>query len=160
MTIYTDGACSGNPGPGGWGAVLIWGEHRKELSGGFRKTTNNRMEMLALIMALRVLRRRCRVIAHSDSQYVVRAINEGWAARWRRNGWMRGRAQSAENCDLWGELLDEIERHQVEVRWIRGHNGHPENERCDRLAVHAARGERLEIDQAFEERKTRVVTSE
>ena len=135
VEIYTDGACSGNPGPGGWAAILKYGEFRKELSGGDSATTNNRMEITGAIEGLSALKEPCRVKLYSDSQYLVRAINEGWAERWRSRGWMRTKTDPALNSDLWEKLLVLLEKHDVEFIWVRGHNGHPENERCDRLAV-------------------------
>ncbi|MEP7341988.1 MAG: ribonuclease HI [Acidobacteriota bacterium] len=149
VVIYTDGACSGNPGPGGYGAVLLFNGHRKELSGGFRLTTNNRMEMLAAIEALRSLKDRCVVKLHSDSQYVVNAIQQGWAKRWRANGWMRNKKEKAVNPDLWAQLLDLCAQHQVEFVWVRGHSGNIENERCDVLAVAAAQQPNLPVDEGY-----------
>jgi ribonuclease HI len=149
VVIYTDGACSGNPGPGGYGAVLLFNGNRKELSGGFRLTTNNRMEMLAAIEALRSLKDRCAVKLHSDSQYVVNAIQQGWAKRWRANGWMRNKKEKAVNPDLWAQLLDLCAQHQVEFVWVRGHSGNIENERCDVLAVAAAQQPNLPVDEGY-----------
>lgn len=134
ITIYTDGGCLGNPGPGGYGAVLIQGDRRKELSGGFRLTTNNRMELMGAIVALEALKARCKVTLHSDSQYVVNAVEKGWAQKWRRNGWRKPDKQMAMNPDLWERLLDLCSRHDVRFVWVRGHNGNVENERCDVLA--------------------------
>ncbi|CCO09122.1 ribonuclease HI [Desulforamulus hydrothermalis] len=139
VIIYTDGACSGNPGPGGYGVVLLYKGHRKELSGGFRNTTNNRMEILAAIVGLEQLKERCSVTLYTDSQYLVNAIEQGWAKKWRANGWMRNKKEPALNADLWERLLKLLEYHQVKFVWVRGHAGNPENERCDRLAVEAAR---------------------
>ncbi|MZP42195.1 ribonuclease HI [Heliobacterium gestii] len=138
VTIYTDGACLGNPGPGGYGVVLMYGEHRRELSEGFRDTTNNRMEMLAAIKALEVLKEPCQVTLYSDSRYLVDAVTKNWARRWKANGWMRNKKDPALNVDLWERLLHLLERHQVEFRWVKGHAGNPENERCDKLATEAA----------------------
>ena len=135
VTIYTDGACSGNPGPGGYGAILMYGAHKKELSGGEPMTTNNRMELLGVITALKALNRPCTVQLYTDSQYIVNAVTEGWAARWRDNGWMRNKKEKALNPELWAELLDLCAVHKVEPVWVKGHAGHPENERCDELAV-------------------------
>lgn len=149
VIIHTDGACSGNPGPGGYGVVLQLGERRRELSGGFRQTTNNRMELLAVIAGLEALTRRCRVTVYSDSRYVVDAISKGWARKWRANGWMRNRRERAVNPDLWERLLAALERHEVELRWVPGHAGVPENERADRLAVAAARQPGLPDDAGF-----------
>ncbi len=135
VEIYTDGACSGNPGPGGWGAVLVYGQHEKELSGGERNTTNNRMELTAVIEALRMLKEPCAVTLTTDSRYVVDGITKGWAKKWRSNGWIKSDKKPALNSELWEALLNELERHQVEFVWVKGHAGHPYNERCDRLAV-------------------------
>ncbi len=149
VVIYTDGACSGNPGPGGYGAVLLFNGHRKELSGGFRLTTNNRMEMLAAIEALRSLKDGCAVKLHTDSQYVVNAIEKGWAIKWRANGWMRNKKEKAVNPDLWEQLLELCKQHQVEFVWVRGHSGNIENERCDELAVEAAHQSNLPVDEGY-----------
>ena len=150
VIIYTDGACTGNPGPGGYGVVLIFGERRRELSGGYRLTTNNRMELVGPIKGLEALNQSCRVTLHSDSQYVVESTKEGWAKRWRSNGWMRSKREQAVNPDLWGKLLDLCETHEVEFQWIRGHSGDVENERCDQLAVQAAHGKNLPADDGYE----------
>lgn len=133
--LYTDGACSGNPGPGGWGAILKSGAHYKELSGGEANTTNNRMELSGVIAGLSALKRRCRVVVTSDSKYVIDAITKGWAKKWRANGWMRNNKDKALNPDLWEQLLGLVAQHEVEFIWVKGHAGHPENERCDALAV-------------------------
>jgi ribonuclease HI len=150
VTIYTDGACLGNPGPGGYGVVLLYGGRRKELSGGFRLTTNNRMELLAVIVGLRALKERCSVTVYSDSQYVVRTISEGWAARWRENGWKRNKKDKAINADLWAQLLDLCDEHEVKMVWVRGHSGVKENERCDELSVAAANQKGLPPDAGYE----------
>jgi ribonuclease HI len=149
VPIYTDGACLGNPGPGGYGAVLLYGPHRREISGGFRLTTNNRMEIMAVIAALEALKEPCRVTLHSDSQYVVNAMTQGWARRWRANGWKRNQREEAVNPDLWERLLDLCDQHQVEFQWLRGHSGIDENERCDQLAVDAARQPDLPEDTGY-----------
>ena len=154
VTIYTDGGCLGNPGPGGYGVVLIYGTIRKELSGGFRRTTNNRMELMAAIRGLEALKLPCRVTLHSDSEYVVNAMEKGWARRWRDNGWRRNKKEKAINPDLWERLLGLCEIHQVRFQWVRGHAGTPENERCDRLAQDAARGKHLAVDEAYEKGMT------
>ena len=146
INIYTDGACSGNPGPGGYGAILAYNDHRKELSGGFRDTTNNRMELMAAIVALEYLREPCTVTVVTDSQYIVNAVEKRWVYRWKANGWMRNKKEKAINPDLWDRLLQQLDRHQVRFQWIRGHNGHPENERCDELAVSAASQPDLPVD--------------
>ena len=135
VEIFTDGACSGNPGPGGWGAILRYGAHEKELSGGEAMTTNNRMELTAVIAALSALKSPCRVTVTTDSRYVTDAVGKGWVYGWQKKGWMRAPGEPAKNVDLWKQLLPLLKTHQVEFRWVRGHQGHPENERCDRLAV-------------------------
>jgi len=141
VTIYTDGGCHGNPGPGGYGAVLLSGQHRKELFGGYKRTTNNRMELLACITALEALKQKCRVRLHSDSKYIVDSVTKGWARRWRANNWRRNKKEMAVNPDLWARLLDLCERHEVNFVWVKGHAGNKENERCDRLVQKAiARG--------------------
>lgn len=135
VTIYTDGACSGNPGPGGWGAILESGGQKKELSGGEAHTTNNRMELTAVIEALAALKRPCEVELVTDSKYVVDGITKGWAKGWRAKGWKKGDGKPALNPDLWERLLNLLDEHQVAFRWVKGHAGHPQNERCDELAV-------------------------
>jgi len=150
VTIYTDGACIGNPGPGGYGVVLLYGGHRKELSGGYRPTTNNRMELTAVIRGLAALKEPCQVQLFSDSEYVVYAMEKGWAHRWQANGWQRQNRRMAENRDLWEALLTCCERHHVRFAWIRGHAGHAENERCDQLALRAARLPNLPADEGYE----------
>ncbi len=150
VTIYTDGSAIGNPGPGGYGVVMFTGDSCKELSGGFRHTTNNRMEILAAIKALEALNRPCQVTLHSDSRYVVDAIAKGWARKWRAKGWMRNKTESALNPDLWERLLALVEKHDVDFRWVRGHTGVTENERADRLAVSAAQGADLPPDEVYE----------
>ena len=135
VEIFTDGACSGNPGPGGYGVILRYNGVEKELSGGDSETTNNRMELTAAIKGLEALKERCIVTLYSDSKYLTDAINCGWAVKWRENGWMRTRREPALNPDLWERLLNLIEEHEVTFVWVKGHAGHPENERCDRLAV-------------------------
>jgi ribonuclease HI len=150
VTIYTDGGCLGNPGPGGYGVVLIYGTKRKELSGGFRRTTNNRMELMAAIRGLESLKHPCRVTLHSDSEYLVNAMEKGWARRWRDNGWRRNKKEKAINPDLWEHLLELCDIHKVHFNWVQGHAGTPENERCDQLAQDAARGEHLAVDEAYE----------
>ncbi|MDR0531819.1 MAG: ribonuclease HI [Oscillospiraceae bacterium] len=133
--LFCDGACSGNPGPGGWGTILRYGGRERELSGGEAMTTNNRMELTALLEGLRALKEPCQVLVTTDSKYVADGICLGWARGWQRNGWRKPDKKPALNPDLWEGLLREIDRHCVEITWVRGHNGHPENERCDRLAV-------------------------
>ena len=146
VEIYTDGACSGNPGPGGYGVILKIGNHTREFSEGFRLTTNNRMELRAVIAGLRALKEPCQVKLYSDSKYIVDAIRNGWAKRWQANNWYRNKKDKALNPDLWSELLNLISHHKVNFYWVRGHTGHPENERCDKLAVAAAAGKNLRED--------------
>ena len=150
VTIYTDGACKNNPGPGGYGVVLQYGEHRKELSAGYRLTTNNRMEILAAIIGLEALKEPCKVRIVSDSQYLVNAIEKDWARRWQANGWMRGNKEKAVNPDLWERLLALCRTHKVRFEWVRGHAGHPENERCDKLATSAAASPNPAVDDFYE----------
>ena len=146
VTIYTDGGCHGNPGPGGYGVVLLSGQHRKELLGGYQRTTNNRMELLACIVALEALKRTCRVRLHSDSKYIVDSITKGWARRWRANNWRRNRHEKAVNPDLWARLLDLCEQHEVKFVWVKGHAGNKENERCDQLVQKAIADGNLKED--------------
>ena len=150
VTIYTDGACSGNPGPGGYGAVLRYGGHSRELSGGFRKTTNNRMELLGVIAGLDTLKDPCKVTIYSDSRYIVDAVNKGWAKRWKANGWRRNKKDRAVNPDLWARLLDLLDMHDTEFRWVKGHAGNEGNERADALAVAASNSDCLAVDEAYE----------
>ena len=147
VTIYTDGACSGNPGPGGYGVILESRGYKKELSAGYKKTTNNRMELRAVIAGLEALKEKCQVNIYSDSKYIVDAIKNGWARRWKANNWYRNKKEKALNPDLWDQLLTLIANHQVNFHWVRGHAGHPENERCDELAVAAAAGKNLIEDE-------------
>lgn len=135
IEIYTDGACSGNPGPGGWGAVLVYNGKEKELSGSEKNTTNNRMELTAVIMALNALNQPCEVKLTTDSKYVCDAVNKGWVYSWRKNGWRKSDKKPALNIDLWEELLSLLEKHEVQFIWVKGHNGHKYNEICDTLAV-------------------------
>ena len=135
VTIYTDGACSGNPGPGGWGAILMYGEHKKELSGGEARTTNNRMELTGVITALEALKEPCVVELYSDSKYVIDGLGKGWAKGWRARGWIKSDKKPALNPDLWGRLLDLCEVHTVNLHWIKGHAENEFNNRCDQLAV-------------------------
>ena len=145
VSIYTDGACSGNPGPGGYGIVLLHGPHRKELSAAYKKTTNNRMEILAAVAALEALKEPCNVNLYSDSRYLVDAIEKGWVVRWRANGWMRNRSDAALNVDLWERLLPLLDKHSVRFIWVRGHADNAENNRCDELARDAiTKGDFLE----------------
>jgi ribonuclease HI len=158
VTIYTDGACIPNPGPGGYAAILIAGSKRKEITGGRRLTTNNRMEILAAIVALEALKWPCHVTLFSDSRYLVDTMMKGWAQRWRANGWKRNRKEPAVNTDLWERLLDICEKHEVAFVWVQGHAGDPENERCDLLAVAAAGIEGLPADIGYEKQVTREET--
>lgn len=135
VEIFTDGACSGNPGPGGWGAILRCGNTEKELSGGEKDTTNNRMELTAVISALKALKYPCEVNVTTDSKYVYESVTKGWVYSWKKNGWRKADKKPALNPDLWDELLSLLEIHTVTFTWVKGHNEHPENERCDRLAV-------------------------
>lgn len=135
INIYTDGACSGNPGPGGWGAVLIYNGIEKQLSGGEKSTTNNRMELTAVIEALKALKEPCNVTLTTDSKYVCDAINKEWVFGWQRNNWRKADKKPALNVDLWEQLLELLKIHKVEFVWVKGHNGHKYNEICDRLAV-------------------------
>jgi ribonuclease HI len=137
VEIFTDGACKGNPGPGGWGAILRLGEHEKELSGGEAATTNNRMELMGAIMALQALTQPCRVSLHTDSKYVIDGITK-WVFGWQRNGWKNAAKKPVANADLWEQLIAAGRAHTIEWVWVKGHDGHPENERADRLASDAA----------------------
>lgn len=155
VTIYTDGSAKGNPGPGGYGTVLLFtdskGEtHRREHSGGYRKTTNNRMELMAAIVGLEALIRPCDVDLYSDSQYLVKAFNDHWIDGWIKKNWMRNKSEAVKNVDLWKRLLEAKKMHNVTFHWVKGHAGHPENERCDRLAVAAAEGRDLLEDTGLE----------
>ena len=134
IDIYTDGACKGNPGPGGWGAVLRYKGHEKELSGGEADTTNNRMEMLAVIKALEALKEPCEVTLTTDSRYVCDSVNKGWAKKWKANNWIKSNKSKAKNPELWDTILKLLDIHKVRFIWVKGHTGHPENERCDALA--------------------------
>ena len=135
VEIFTDGACSGNPGPGGYGVILRYRQHEKEISGGEANTTNNRMELSAVIAGLEALTEPCQVTLYSDSKYFVDAIEQGWAEKWKANGWMRTNKDKALNPDLWEKILELLKQHEVTLVWVKGHAGHPENESCERLAV-------------------------
>lgn len=143
IVIYTDGACHGNPGPGGYAAILIYGESQKEISGGFKNTTNNRMELMAVIKGLEALKKPSKVTLYSDSQYLVQSMTQGWVQKWQANGWKRNKKDLALNVDLWSQILDLCARHEVSFQWTKGHAGTPENERCDLLANQAA--DRLDL---------------
>ncbi len=149
IIIYTDGACHGNPGPGGYAAILIYGENRKELSGGFNKTTNNRMELMAAIKGLKSLKEPCDVTLYSDSQYLVQSMTQGWVQKWQSNGWRRNKKDPALNVDLWKQVLDLCNKHEVKFAWTKGHAGTPENERCDFLANQAAERPDLPEDKIY-----------
>ena len=151
VNLYTDGACSGNPGPGGYGAILVYGSTEKELSGGEPLTTNNRMELMAAIVALEALTKPCEVELWSDSQYLVNAFNQHWIENWIRKNWVRTKSEPVKNVDLWKRLLAAKEPHTVTWNWVRGHNGHPQNERCDALATAAADSDDLIPDPGLEE---------
>ena len=149
VTIYTDGACSGNPGAGGYGVVLMYGAAKKELSEGYKKTTNNRMELLAVIRGLEALKEPCRVNLYSDSKYVVDAIEKGWVVKWKQNNWMRNKKERASNVDLWEQLLMMLAKHQVKFIWVKGHADNPWNERCDELARMAIQKGNLKEDENY-----------
>ncbi|MFM2410159.1 MAG: hypothetical protein RL481_987 [Pseudomonadota bacterium] len=142
VDIFTDGACKGNPGPGGWGAIIRYGVHEKEISGGEPDTTNNRMEMTAAIHALKLLIEPCEVTLHTDSKYLIDGITR-WVDGWQRNGWKNASKQPVRNADLWHDLIEAAAGHQIEWMWVKGHSGHPENERADRLASEAAEAARM-----------------
>jgi len=160
VTIYTDGACLGNPGPGGYGVILIYEAQRRELSGGYRQTTNNRMEITAAIVGLEALKEKCRVTLYSDSQYLINAMSKGWVKRWQANGWKRNKREKALNPDLWQRLLQLCDYHDVEFRWVKGHAEIPENVRCDELAMQAARRPDLPEDEGYPSQKTAQSTLE
>lgn len=146
IEIFTDGACSGNPGPGGYGVILKFNGKEKSLSKGFKNTTNNRMELRAVIAGLSALTEKCKVRLYSDSKYIIDAVNNGWAERWRNNGWKRNKKEYALNPDLWERLLQLLEEHEVKFIWVKGHAGHVENEKCDALAVAASAQPNLSVD--------------
>ena len=139
VEMFTDGACSGNPGPGGYGTILRYGKNEKEISGGEKDTTNNRMELTAVIKGFEALKEPCNVILTTDSKYVADAITNGWAKSWQQNGWRKADRKPALNTDLWERLLELIEQHNLTINWVKGHEGHPENERCDTLAVNESK---------------------
>lgn len=159
VVIYTDGACIGNPGPGGYGAVLLFNGQRKELSGGFRRTTNNRMELLAAVVALETLKEPCAVTLYSDSQYLVDNYTNGYVNGWRKRGWKRSNKEPALNADLWERILQQCERHRVRFQWVKGHAGNTENERCDKLSMQAATGKNLPPDEIYEQTQGRPRTA-
>ena len=149
VTIYTDGACLGNPGPGGYGVILLYRGHRRELSGGYARTTNNRMEIMAAIVGLEALKEKCQVTLYSDSEYLVKAMSRGWAQIWRANGWRRSKRKKVLNSDLWERLLQLCGHHDVKFCWVRGHAGTLENKRCDELAMQAAQQPNLPVDEGY-----------
>ncbi len=149
VEIFTDGACLGNPGPGGYGVILRSNNNEKELYKGYKLTTNNRMELRAVIAGLSALKKPCEVSVYSDSKYVVQSIKEGWVYNWEKRGWKKADKKPAENIDLWQELLPLLEKHKVEFSWVKGHAGHPENERADELSVMAANSDDLEVDVGY-----------
>ncbi len=149
VDLYTDGACSGNPGPGGYGFILSYNGREKEGSKGFALTTNNRMEIMAVIEGLACLKETCNVNLYSDSKYVIDAIREGWVYKWEANNWMRNKKEKAVNVDLWEQLLVLLDEHNVELHWVKGHAGNPKNERCDKLAVSAYQAEELASDDGY-----------
>lgn len=150
VKIYTDGGAQNNPGPGGYGVVLLFGKYRKDLSGGFRQTTNNRMELLACIEGLKALTKPCEVTIYSDSKYVVDAINKGWLAKWKSNGWKLSNRKSVENMDLWQQFLIQLDTHSIRFEWVKGHSGDFFNEICDQLASKAYSQNDLAVDEGYE----------
>lgn len=150
IVIYTDGGAIGNPGPGGYGVVIVNGSNTREISKGYRMTTNNRMELLACIAGLSAVKEPASIVLHSDSKYVINGITKGWARKWRANGWMRTRSEPAQNPDLWERLLNLCDKHDVRFQWVKGHAGVPGNERCDDLATRAASGPNLAVDSVYE----------
>ena len=152
VRVWTDGACIGNPGAGGYAAVLLFGEHRREISGGYRRTTNNRMELMAVIAALEALKYPCQVTVHSDARYVVDGVTDGGMRRWHAARWRRGEHGRVPNADLWERLLVQCQRHEVTLTWVPAHQGVAENERCDELSVLAATAEDLAVDLGYEQR--------
>jgi len=151
ITIFSDGSSLGNPGPGGYGVIMRWKDHEIKISEGFRKTTNNRMELLGPIAALKKLKKPQNVLITTDSRYVIDGIEKGWAKKWKQNNWMRDKKNKALNSDLWELLIDQCDYHlSVKFKWVKGHKGHPENEECDLLAKEAAMSSDLKIDEIFE----------
>ncbi len=158
VEIFTDGACSGNPGPGGFGTILRYMGREKEISCGYRETTNNRMELRAVLAGLSALKESCEVTIYSDSKYIVDAVQKGWLRNWYFNGWKRGKNQPLSNKDLWKEMHSLLQKHKVSFVWVKGHSGHPENERCDKLAVDASKSKNLIEDEGREEEKNLSLT--
>ncbi|WP_462324763.1 ribonuclease HI [Desulfoplanes sp.] len=150
VNAYTDGSALGNPGPGGWGTVLKHAKKNKELSGGFSRTTNNRMELLAAIKALETLTQKANVDLYTDSKYLCDAVNKHWIRGWVKNGWKTSAKKPVKNQDLWTRLIPLLDKHEVHFHWVKGHSGHPENERCDALAKEAASGSDLAVDKGYE----------
>lgn len=150
VQIYTDGACSGNPGPGGYSVILQYGSKSKEISGGFRLTTNNRMELTSVIIGLQELKKPCSIKLYSDSKYIVDAMNLGWVRKWMANGWLKSDKSPVKNIDLWKQLLALLEPHSIEWIWVKGHANNVMNSRCDQLAVEACQGKNLQIDCKYE----------
>jgi ribonuclease HI len=157
ISIYTDGSCLGNPGPGGYGIIIVSDGWTEEISGGFRRTTNNRMELLAAIIALESVKTDSAVTVYTDSQYLVNSINKGWAKKWNDNHWVKSDKKTALNPDLWDRLLKLCQKHRVEFVWIRGHHNHPKNDRCDKLATDAARKPDLPADEIYENSKRTMI---
>ena len=149
VELYTDGACSGNPGAGGYGVVLIYGSHTKELSGAYRETTNNRMELMAVIQGLAALKKPCLVNLYSDSRYIVDAMNKGWVKRWKSNNWMRNKNEPAKNIDLWKQILELAGQHRVRWNWVKGHASNTYNNRCDQLAREAITSQTQQPDLGY-----------
>ncbi|MBC8276800.1 MAG: ribonuclease HI [FCB group bacterium] len=151
VIIYTDGAAKGNPGPGGYGVVLLYNSKRKELSGGFRRTTNNRMELLGVLTGLRALKEPCMVTIYTDSKYIVDAVNQRWLFAWKRMNWIRKGNNPVMNVDMWEEIYDQLQTHDITFKWVKGHADNKENERCDELASKAALGKKLKVDSNYED---------
>jgi ribonuclease HI len=149
VIIYTDGSSRGNPGPGGYGAIMLSGEHQKERSGGYKKTTNNRMELMAVIVAMEALKMPCKVEVFSDSKYVINALEKGWIHGWRERGWAKADKKPLKNVDLWKRVYEAMQLHKVKWTWVKGHAGNRYNERCDYLATFAAQGKNLPLDNGF-----------
>lgn len=154
VQIYTDGACSGNPGPGGYGAILKYKNHTREISGGYRLTTNNRMELMGIIKSLEELKKPCIISLHSDSRYVVDALNKGWVRNWMKNNWKKSDGSPVKNVDLWKRLIELAKPHKISWIWVKGHAGNEFNSRCDRLAVLASMGDGLAADTGYGEDTT------
>jgi ribonuclease HI len=151
VTIYTDGSSRGNPGPGGFGTLLVYNGQKKEISSGFAKTTNNRMEILAALTGIESLREPCQVTVYSDSKYLIDTMDKGWIHGWEKKGWSRGKNKPLKNIDLWKRMSEAVKGHQIDWKWVKGHSGHPENERCDVLATSAADRRNNPADEGFKE---------